>query len=112
MRRNNALGKDKVEDYFENMKANKYPVGLGVEPTNLINQPHLRWVLVLWLAIHFLFRRFQFKYRAYYINTNFSKSGNYRVIDENQNYNTLMQGVSKASNSSYGIHVSYSFHFL
>lgn len=107
------IGETNVKDYFNRMEANNYPVGLGIKPLSTNTNPSATFNVgisfILRPSISFYFGGASLNLGAYYIRTNFSQPGTYRLIDENKNYNTLMQGVSKASNSSYGFHISYSF---
>lgn len=104
------IGEENVVNYFERMNDNYPNIGLQKEPTSF-NESATFQVGVSFMfrpSISFYFKGSSLNLGAYFIQTKFSQSGNYRLIDENKNYNTLMQGVSKASNSSYGIHISYS----
>lgn len=98
--------------YFDALEGAKYPVGWDVKP-NTENKsasfsPGVSFSIRPSICFNFN-KGASLNVGVFYTNTSFSQSGNYRLINEKREYNTLMQGVSKTSNSNFGIHISYSY---
>ncbi|MEO6548447.1 MAG: outer membrane beta-barrel protein [Ferruginibacter sp.] len=109
----NHVGANGVAGYFSGMQANGYPVGLGI--------PHTAGVLngtatfgsgmgyiVIPSISYIINNESSINLGGYYSAINLKQTGNgYRLIDENFQYQTMMQGVSKIINSNFGIRLSY-----
>lgn len=101
-----------VQSYFQDLNARNYPVGLGIEAqsknTSASFNPGISFTIRPSICFNFN-KGASLNIGVFYTNTSFTQTGNYRLIDENKSYNSLMQGVSKTSNSNFGIHISYSY---
>lgn len=96
--------------YFAEMKGRNYPVGLGVSSASVNGDASFS------SGVGFIVRPslfYNFNKGSYlslgvvYASSSGTQSGNYRLIDENQRYNSLMQGVSKITSNSMGLRLTF-----
>ena len=99
-------------NYFNAMQGNNYPVGLNQGPKNTNSsatfQPGISFIFRPSVSFYFN-KGATLNLGVFYSITQLTQRGDYRLINERGQYNTLMQGVSKASNTIFGIHISYSY---
>ncbi|MCW3092366.1 MAG: hypothetical protein JWP81_3435 [Ferruginibacter sp.] len=111
----NHVGSAGVPAYFSGLQANHYPVALDVEASSQSVGSNggatfgsgIGFIIMPSISYNFN-KQSSFSLGGYYSATSLPQTGNdYRLMDENYHYSTLMQGVSKMSNSNFGIRLSY-----
>ncbi|MEO7768006.1 MAG: hypothetical protein ABIS01_11290 [Ferruginibacter sp.] len=110
------IGANGVANYFSALQADQYPVGLGLKTPAGISNPTssatfgsgIGFVVMPSVSYNFN-KQSAISLGGYFSSAGLQQSGNgYRLIDETYHYNTLLKGVSRMSNSSFGIRFSYS----
>ncbi len=98
-----------IQSYFNTLRSQGNNVGLGVKPNNNTGSISYKSGSVGFLirpAISFyLSDKIALNLGAYYLYQGFthSSSGNYMLTNKTGDYNSVLNGVSKSANSSYGI---------
>ena len=105
------LGVDRI-NYFDKMRNNGYPVGLGLDPKSINKTASFTpgISLIFRPSVSYYFNKGRILNLSFFYSIfNASQQGSYRMMDENKHYNTLMQGVSTISTAGYGIRISYAY---